>query len=232
MQSINECLVKWIAACFKKHIHQVKIAFSSEKVLSSVSREMCIFRPWFRGDYFFKLQFISENSSKPNPWILNVRGQQGMDDLNHVDYVVYCDVFITCLNSHSDGTHLLQRIHCWCNVKFLQICSFIIYSCWFKPVWFIYSRGHKRKCFVRYFFHTKMEVSGNKNCLVTNILQFHKKENHTDLHLYNWNVSNWWQIFHFHSFILLKMIFFILLKILKRDWNVQCRTVSKFIQEL
>ncbi len=27
--------------------------------------------------------------------------------------VDYCDVFITCLNSYSDGTHSLQRIHWW-----------------------------------------------------------------------------------------------------------------------
>ncbi len=27
--------------------------------------------------------------------------------------VDYCDVFISCLDSHSDGTHSLQRIHCW-----------------------------------------------------------------------------------------------------------------------
>ncbi len=25
--------------------------------------------------------------------------------------VYYCDVFISCLDSHSDGTHSLQRIH-------------------------------------------------------------------------------------------------------------------------
>ncbi len=27
--------------------------------------------------------------------------------------VDYCDVFISCLDSHSDGTHSLQRIRCW-----------------------------------------------------------------------------------------------------------------------
>ncbi len=27
--------------------------------------------------------------------------------------VDYCGVFISCLDSHSDGTHSLQRIHCW-----------------------------------------------------------------------------------------------------------------------
>ncbi len=36
--------------------------------------------------------------------------------------VDYCDVFISCLDSHSDGTHSLQRMH-WCNATFLQICS-------------------------------------------------------------------------------------------------------------
>ncbi len=34
-----------------------------------------------------------------------------------------CDVFISCLDSHSDGTHSLQRIHWWANdvMLFLQI---------------------------------------------------------------------------------------------------------------
>ncbi len=27
--------------------------------------------------------------------------------------VDYCDVFISCLDSHSDGTHSLQSIYCW-----------------------------------------------------------------------------------------------------------------------
>ncbi len=32
-------------------------------------------------------------------------------DLTRVDYLRdYCNVFISCLNSHSDGTHLLQWI--------------------------------------------------------------------------------------------------------------------------
>ncbi len=32
--------------------------------------------------------------------------------------------FISCLSSHSDGTHSLQRIHWWAsNTTFLQICS-------------------------------------------------------------------------------------------------------------
>ncbi len=34
--------------------------------------------------------------------------------------VDYCDVFISCLDSHSDGTHSLQSIHCWANNAILH----------------------------------------------------------------------------------------------------------------
>ncbi len=40
---------------------------------------------------------------------------------SHVDY---CDVFISCLDSHSDGIHSLGEyllVSKWCNAKFLQI---------------------------------------------------------------------------------------------------------------
>ncbi len=33
-------------------------------------------------------------------------------DINYKLVVDYCGVFISCLESHSDGTHSLQRIHC------------------------------------------------------------------------------------------------------------------------
>ncbi len=35
--------------------------------------------------------------------------------------VDYCDVLINCLDSHSDGTHSMQRIHWWTAI-FFQIC--------------------------------------------------------------------------------------------------------------
>ncbi len=34
--------------------------------------------------------------------------------------VDYCDVFISCLDSHSDGTHSLQRIYCWASDAMLH----------------------------------------------------------------------------------------------------------------
>ncbi len=36
-----------------------------------------------------------------------------LQDINRWTGVDYCDVFISCLDSHSDGTHSLQRIHWW-----------------------------------------------------------------------------------------------------------------------
>ncbi len=33
----------------------------------------------------------------------------------------YCDVFISCLDSHSDGTHSLQRIHWWASDAMLNL---------------------------------------------------------------------------------------------------------------
>ncbi len=34
--------------------------------------------------------------------------------------VDYCDVFISCLDSHSDGTHSLQRIHCYISPNLMK----------------------------------------------------------------------------------------------------------------
>ncbi len=48
--------------------------------------------------------------------------------------VDYYDVFISCLNSHSDGTHSLQSIHWWCNATFLQIWWRNIHLGWLKNI--------------------------------------------------------------------------------------------------
>ncbi len=70
-------------------------AFSSEKVVWSES-----------GEKYVQIKHLYKwKQFKTNMWVdFDVRGQQGMD---------YCDVFISCLDSHSDGTHSLQRIHWW-----------------------------------------------------------------------------------------------------------------------
>ncbi len=37
-----------------------------------------------------------------------------------IDELDYCDVFISCLDSHSDGTHSLQMIHWWASDAMLH----------------------------------------------------------------------------------------------------------------
>ncbi len=44
-------------------------------------------------------------------------------------YLWIISVFISCLDSHSDGTHSLQSIHWWCNATFLQIWWRNIHGC-------------------------------------------------------------------------------------------------------
>ncbi len=67
--------------------------------------------------------------------------------------VDYCDVFISCLDSHSDGTHSLQSIHWWVSDVMLQFsksvptnkqtfwvkCSFNMPG-WVQGVYFHYSK--------------------------------------------------------------------------------------------
>ncbi len=65
-------------------------------------------------------------------------------DWSHVDYFIdYYDVFITCLNSHSDGTHSLQTIHLvseqLCNARFLQIWRNKLFYILNIPLMLIYS---------------------------------------------------------------------------------------------
>ncbi len=66
--------------------------------------DLCIFLSWFRLD-----DLSTEESNI-------VHGGHFWSKKNVLtrEYLVdYCDVFISCLDFHSDGTHSLQRIHWW-----------------------------------------------------------------------------------------------------------------------
>ncbi len=59
----------------------------------------------------------------------------------------YCDVFISCLDSHSDGTHSLHSIHCWVSDAMLnffwQICSDKeTYTSWMAWGWVHFQQTH------------------------------------------------------------------------------------------
>ncbi len=48
------------------------------------------------------------------------------DGLELCGSVDYCDVFISCLDSHSDGTHSLQRIHWWASNVMLNFSKSVL----------------------------------------------------------------------------------------------------------
>ncbi len=50
---------------------------------------------------------------KPSYWYICFLQTYDFSFLKTLTDMDYCDVFISCLDSHSDGTHSLQRIHCW-----------------------------------------------------------------------------------------------------------------------
>ncbi len=72
----------------------------------------CRFLSWFRPEHFSLEEVLL--------WIMNSHFNQNQQyevkNVLMMDYCVdvdYSDVFISCLDSHSDGTHSLQSIHCW-----------------------------------------------------------------------------------------------------------------------
>ncbi len=92
--------------------------------------DLCIFLSWFRWDYFFSVVKailwigIKGLKLKTSLWICFLQTRSFWlhktltDGLEWCGLLVdYCDVFISCLDSHSDGTHSLQRM----NDTFLQI---------------------------------------------------------------------------------------------------------------
>ncbi len=87
--------------------------FSPDSDQTTFSLEVALL--WIMDSYFGqKSHFEVKNVLMMDLFLTNMQlDRSGVD---------YCDVFISCLDSHSDGTHSLQRIHCWANdATFLQI---------------------------------------------------------------------------------------------------------------
>ncbi len=92
---------------------------------------LCTFLFWFRPDNFFTGEtiflyiivfiiyywFEVKSLLMTDLFLTNMQllfHKMFIDGLEWCGLLVdYCDVFISCLDSHSDGTHSLQRIHCW-----------------------------------------------------------------------------------------------------------------------
>ncbi len=56
--------------------------------------------------------------------------------MNWSHVVEYCNVFISCLDSHSDGTHSLQSIHWRASDIMLNFSRFIL-ICWNKLIYIL-----------------------------------------------------------------------------------------------
>ncbi len=73
--------------------------------------EKCLICAYFSPDSDETICFSME---KAMLWIEDSRHLSPAHWLEWCGLLVdYCDVFIGCLDSHSDGTHSLQRIHWW-----------------------------------------------------------------------------------------------------------------------
>ncbi len=98
----------------------------------------------------------------------------------------YCDVFISCLESHSDGTHSLQRIHWWASdeligLKVIKFSFWVIYS--FNTLhicyeWYSIAFGLLHAPFVHmeyYYNHLKhvQQVKTNNSYLTNTSLTLH-----------------------------------------------------------
>ncbi len=107
---------------YKSSIHN--IALFGEKVISSESGEKYAqIKHHLHADYrlLFGLKAMVEieNALMMYLFVTNTQLFTSHDVNWWLEWcgllVDYCDVLISCLDAHSDGTHSLQRIHCWAN---------------------------------------------------------------------------------------------------------------------
>ncbi len=84
----------------------------------SKNASLCIFLSWSRRDGFFTVKSNTTDRGLVNFVNFKLQFFTSQDGLELCELLLdYCDAFISCLDSHSDGTHSLERIHKWaCDV--------------------------------------------------------------------------------------------------------------------
>ncbi len=91
---------------------------------------LCIFLSWFRRDDFFhwRKQYYRFN----NRFVSYKHAAFHFTRCKLMDWsgVYYCDVFISCLDSHSDSTHSLQSIHWWTSDAMLHFSTSDLHLKW------------------------------------------------------------------------------------------------------
>ncbi len=87
--------------------------------------DLCIFLSWFRWDDPLIWKKDSYFSQKQQIEVKNVLMMGFITNMQLVDYWCFLFLFISCLDSHSDGTHSLQLIHWWTSDVMLNFYSII-----------------------------------------------------------------------------------------------------------
>ncbi len=86
--------------------------FSLEKAILWIMNSYLSRKQWFEDNNVLMMDLYITKTD--NFWLHKL-------DLMDCSCVDYCDVFISCLNTHSDGTHSLQWIHWWASDGMLHL---------------------------------------------------------------------------------------------------------------
>ncbi len=117
MNSLQYCFLLWKSESGDKY-SQIKHCLETKTVQTS-SKQICWrILMWEDNRGFLWTHILARsNTLKIKSLYLFLTDMHKMlfDGLEWCGLPDYCDVFISCLNYHSDGTHSLQRIHLWVN---------------------------------------------------------------------------------------------------------------------
>ncbi len=118
----NICLeLFWNIFAFKQSLFCAYFSPDSEETTFSWEKAIL----WMKNLYSHKATVSSLNDEfvyYKHSFLLH---KMLIDGLKCELIVDYCDVFISCLTSHSDGTHSLQRIHWWVSDVLLNLSKFV-----------------------------------------------------------------------------------------------------------
>ncbi len=122
VQNQSKQICEWIFLACKRCLICAYFSPDSDHTTFSMEKALLL----IKDSYFSQKQQFEVK----NVLMLDLFQLLSSQDVNWWTGVVWitCDVFISCLDSHSDGTHSLQSIHCWdSDYVYMDISNLIIY---------------------------------------------------------------------------------------------------------
>jgi len=125
-QSLQKILKERVSSHYIKMLHaEVKcmVVVHTGATLSAINSFSLFQSPYLQNMDLWKfiiksiLAFFTDINHTFSLFLLNICSVH----LNFAIFPWICDVFISCLDYHSDGTHSLQRIHCWASDVMLNL---------------------------------------------------------------------------------------------------------------